>query len=352
METFLQDLKHSLRIFRQSPGFTAAAIAALTLGIGTNTAIFSVVNSVLLKPAPFPDPDRIVLFMNTSPGGSGPGRFAHQIPALAGADLAWSRTGLRLPHRRGQPHRRRLPRATQIRAGERRLFPPLRRHPLPRPHLFAARKTCRSGDKVVVLSHGFWTRRFAADPQIIGKTISLGGDPHVVIGILNPDFDFRDFGPAPDVWVPFQLDPHPTDQGHYFSAAGRLKPGSHARPGARPPQTFRRGFPPQVSAGAAGQPGLQRGPDARRHGAQRALLAAGADRRGELRAADCLRQRGEPAAGARRGTPPRNRHPRRHRRRARPHHPPTAHRERAALAGRRGHWAACSASSGFARCSA
>src|SRR5438477_9904660 len=72
METFLQDVKHSLRIFRQSPGFTAAAVAALTLGIGTNSAIFTVVNAVLLKPIPFPDPDRLVMFMNTSPQGSGP----------------------------------------------------------------------------------------------------------------------------------------------------------------------------------------------------------------------------------------------------------------------------------------
>src|SRR5512133_933839 len=81
MESFVQDLRHSLRIFRQHPGFTAAAVAALTLGIGANTAIFSVVNAVLLKPAPFPDGDRIILFLNTSPQGSGPGaspaKFQH-----------------------------------------------------------------------------------------------------------------------------------------------------------------------------------------------------------------------------------------------------------------------------------
>src|SRR5215471_5205785 len=72
METLIADLKHSLRMLRQSPGFTAAAVSVLALGIGANTAIFSVINAVLLKPLPFPDPDRIVVLMNSSPEGSGP----------------------------------------------------------------------------------------------------------------------------------------------------------------------------------------------------------------------------------------------------------------------------------------
>src|SRR5476651_1702024 len=73
MNDFFRDLRHSLRMFRQTPGFTVAAVAALTLGIGANTAIFSVVNSVLLKPLPFPEPDRLVAILNVYPSGSNPG---------------------------------------------------------------------------------------------------------------------------------------------------------------------------------------------------------------------------------------------------------------------------------------
>jgi predicted permease len=223
METLFQDVKHSLRIFRQSPGFTASAVAALTLGIGTNTAIFSVVNSVLLKPAPFTDPDRLVLFMNTSPQGSGQGasptKFQHwREQTSVVQDVAAFRTGVVNLTGSDFPE---LLQSAQVSADYFRLFgaTPFRGR------TFTPQEDLPHGDKVVVLSHGFWSRRFGADPQIIGKSISLGGDPFVVIGVIAPGFDFRDFGLPPDVWVPFQLDPNPTDQGHYFTAAGRLRPG-------------------------------------------------------------------------------------------------------------------------------
>src|SRR5450755_4018650 len=99
MDDFFRDVKHSVRMFLRTPGFTVAALAALTLGIGTNTAIFSVVNSVLLKPAPFPEPDRLVLFLNTSPQGSGPGasptKFQHwREQSSVVEDVAAFRTGV------------------------------------------------------------------------------------------------------------------------------------------------------------------------------------------------------------------------------------------------------------------
>src|SRR5678815_320311 len=106
MEAFIRDLKHSLRMFVQSPAFTLAAIAALTLGIGANTAVFSVVNAVLLKPVGFPDPDRVVVFMNQSAQGAGPAaspaKFAHYRQQTAVAqDVAAYNTGQRVNYTGG-----------------------------------------------------------------------------------------------------------------------------------------------------------------------------------------------------------------------------------------------------------
>jgi hypothetical protein len=80
------------------------------------------------------------------------------------------------------------------------------------------------GPHVAVISEGLWQRYFGSDPNVIGRTVSLSGDPYVVIGIIAASFNTAEFGPPPEVWIPFQQS-NTTDQGHYFQAAGRLKPG-------------------------------------------------------------------------------------------------------------------------------
>jgi putative ABC transport system permease protein len=222
-DTLLRDVKHALRMFAQSPAFAFAAVAALTLGIAVNTAIFSVVNAVLLRPLPYPDADRIVFFLNVSPGGSGPAaspsKFQHYreqdqvveaVSAFNQSIVNYTDGAFPEQLRSGRVSSEffRLFGAQTILG---RTFSPEEDRP--------------RGDKVVVLSKGLWATRFNSDPAIVGKAISLGAAPHTVIGVLG-DFNFSDFGAQePQLWVPFQLDPNSQDHGHYFQAAGRLKPG-------------------------------------------------------------------------------------------------------------------------------
>ena len=245
MEGFLQDLKHSLRMFGQSRAFTAAAVAALALGIGANTAIFSVVNAVLLKPLPFPDPDRFLVFMNTGPQGSNPAaspaKFAHykqQTDVMQ--DISAFRMGVVNHTDGGFPEQLR---SGQVSADYFRLAG----IPLSRGRTFTAEEDRPGGDRVVVLSQGLWKRRFGSDSSVVGKTMSLGGEAHVIIGILNESPNVRVLEPNPEVWIPFQLDPNTVDQGHFFQALGRLKPGvSLAQAKAKlqlSGEDFRRKFP-------------------------------------------------------------------------------------------------------------
>jgi putative ABC transport system permease protein len=224
VEAFFKDLAHSLRLFRRSPGFTVAAVAALTLGIGTNIAIFTVVNAVLLKPVPFPEPDRLVMFMNTSPQGTfsagSPAKFAHwSRQSSVIQDAAAFNTGV--VNYTGGDTAEQL-RSARVSASYFRLFGA----PVVNGRTFAPEEDRPGGEKVVVISHGLWIRRFAGDAGVIGRTISLSGEPYVVIGIVGPSFNVAEFGPQPEVWLPFQLDPETQDQGHYFQAAARLKPGT------------------------------------------------------------------------------------------------------------------------------
>jgi putative ABC transport system permease protein len=223
MEGFLKDLKHSLRMLRQSKAFAATAITALALGIGANTAIFSIVNTVLLKPVPFPDPDRLVMFMNTSAGAvqgsnASPAKFQHWKSQSTIQDAAAFRNGVVNLTSGEAPEQLQ---SAQVSADYFKLFGA----PIVRGRTFTAQEDSPGGENVVVLSSSLWLRRFAGDAAILGKTMALGGDPYVVIGIVGPTFDVREFGPSPEVWTPFQFDPNTTDQGHYFQAAGRLKPG-------------------------------------------------------------------------------------------------------------------------------
>ena len=223
MERLAQDLRYSLRMLRQQRAFAFAAIAALALGIGATTAVFSVVNAVLLRPFPYPNPDRIVFFMNTSPQGSGPGaspaKFEHWAAqtdviqdAAAFRNVTVNFTGGETPE--------------QLVSGNvSENFFRLWGGKAILGRTFSTEEDRPNGPKVAVLSHGWWTRRFASDPGVIGKTVLLSGEPYVVIGVLAKDFDASEFIDNPDVWTAFQIDPNTADQGHYFRAAARLKSG-------------------------------------------------------------------------------------------------------------------------------
>ncbi len=223
MDTLLQDLRHTLRTLLRSPGFTLAAVAALALGIGATIAVFSIVNTVLLRSAPFPDSDRIVWLQVVSPQGRNPGGSPAKFAWWRGQtavlrDVAAFRDG-RINDTGGDvPEQLRW---TQVSADYFRLFGA----PIVAGRAFAPEEDLPNGPKAALISERLWERRFDRDPGVIGRALSLSAEPHVVVGVVGDGFDFRDFGAAPDVWTPFQLDPNATDQGHYFIVAGRLAPG-------------------------------------------------------------------------------------------------------------------------------
>ena len=221
MSNFWDYFKHSLRMFSKNPGFTLAAIAALALGIGTNTAIFTVVNAVLLKPLTYPDADRIVQFQLTSPDGSGIGAsipkfFKWKAQTSVFQDVAaydFGGPGFNLTG--GSPEQ---VQGIHVTEGYFRLFGA----PVMLGRTFTPQEDAPDGGKVVVLSYGLWKRRFGSNPNIVGTTISLGNEGYTVVGVLGKSF-FSD--PEADILLPFQFDPNSANQGHYFLAAGRLKPG-------------------------------------------------------------------------------------------------------------------------------
>jgi len=218
---FGADVKHALHMFAKNPGFTIAVVAALALGIGADTAIFSVVNAVLLKPLSYPEPDRIVQLLCTGPDGEGPcgsqTKFhVWQEQTSVFQDVAaydFSGKGMNLTEA--------VPEQVQgmhVSEGYFRVFGA----PFALGRGFTAAEDLPNGGAVVVISNGLWKRKYGGDPHIIGKSISISHLPYTVVGITSSTFDTD---PASDLWMPYQFDPNSTNQAHFFIAAARMRPG-------------------------------------------------------------------------------------------------------------------------------
>src|SRR2546422_2854531 len=225
MSTLFQDLRYGLRMLAKNPGFTAVAVLTLALGIGANTAIFSVVNSVLLGRLPYPESDRLLIVREKSP----------QFKAMSVAYpnfLDWQRenrsfecmaavrnddfnfTGV------GEPER---VHGEMVSGG---FFSVLGVKPrLGR--TFSAQEDRPGAAGVALLSHGFWKRRFGADPSVLGRTLTLNGKTYTVIGVLSSDFHFRQ---EADFYMPVGQWDEPMfhnnrDVHEGLDVVGRLKPG-------------------------------------------------------------------------------------------------------------------------------
>ena len=221
MSDIWSDVKHALHLFIKSPGFTIAAISALALGIGANTAIFTVVNAVLLKPLGYPDADRIMQILLTSPEGSGAGASIPKFQEwqkqtsifkdVAAYDFAGP--GFNITGDRPE-----LIHGIHVSEGYFRVFGA----PVMLGRTFTQQEDSPNGGHVVVLSYGLWQRRFGGNPKVVGQALSLGGEPYTIVGVLGRDFASD---PEADIWIPFQFEPNSTNQGHFFLGAAMLKPG-------------------------------------------------------------------------------------------------------------------------------
>ncbi len=221
-----RELKHALRSLARSPGFSAAVVLILSLGVGANAAIYSVVRAVILRPLPFPEPDRLVVV----PARHHPNEMGEEVSP--GNFLDWRRESrsferlgafgpatLNLMHG-GSPERLQ---AAQITPGALEAFgtkPLLGR-------LFFDEEEA-SGSRLAILSYGLWKSHFAGDPAIVGRTIRLSGIEHPVVGVMPPEFRFpRGFPDEVRLWVPFRFTPERAAdrQSRWIYAMGRLKPG-------------------------------------------------------------------------------------------------------------------------------
>ena len=212
-----QDLRVGARTLTKSPGFTITAVVVLGLGLGAATVMVSVINAVMIRPLPFPEPDRIVSVVRRQPFGVNTFHAQGFVAFLRDRSRAFSAAagigvspGVNLVSDAGSTYIDNL----EVTSGYFRVFgvqPRLGR-------VFS--RDDEAAPSTVVLSHAVWVDHFDGDPNIIGADVRLGGRPHTVIGVMP--FDFWSFEEA-DAWTPFRLDPRAGDQNYRF--IGRLETG-------------------------------------------------------------------------------------------------------------------------------
>jgi len=222
METIITDLRFGMRILLKQPSFAIVAVITLALGIGANTAIFSLVNSILLRPLPFREPDRLVRMLQASPklgltswGVSQADFAAYREQNRSFESIAIYNTGATNLTGAGEPER--LPIAT-VTAGFFKVFGVnalLGR-------TFAEGEDEKGRNQVCVISHAFWQRRFGGDPNVVGRTLSLNNTPTQIVGVMPAEFKFPRY--EIDLWTPLAFDAKRTAP-YFFSVVGRLKPG-------------------------------------------------------------------------------------------------------------------------------
>jgi putative ABC transport system permease protein len=226
MQTLFQDLRYGARMLLKNPGFSLIAVLTLSLGIGANVAIFSVVNAVLIQPLPFAEPDRLVwVWGNIRNGGNRASvspldYLDYRAQNTTFEQFAATRTVPTFTNLTGSGEPERLEarlvtgnffQALGVNAALGRTFLP---------------ENEKSGsERVVVLSHGLWQRRFGGDPSIIGKTLTFEGRKYEVIGVTPPSFEFPQNA---ELWAPMSFDVAPEMRqrsAHFLRPVGRLKPG-------------------------------------------------------------------------------------------------------------------------------
>jgi predicted permease len=225
METFWQDLRFGVRQLLNKPGFTAIAVLSLALGIGANTAIFSLVDAVLLRPLPFHEPERLVMVWEDATRVG----FPRNTPAPANyadwkaqnqvfEDMAAINWGNYALTDEGEPEKIESQGVTANFFGLLGVQPILGR-------TFTKEEDQPGANRVVLVSYGLWQRHFGGDPALVGKEILLDGRKHNVLGVMPPGFQF--LGKDTGLWLPIAFSPQDLANrgGHYLTVVARMKPG-------------------------------------------------------------------------------------------------------------------------------